>query len=196
MFFDIVRIFSEDCCRAPEPLLLRPWQQVQDEIRLDRGDNNGVQQLSEECSIDRLPAAPTATPVLPFAVAERLDAAPATPTASVVAQQAMDEARLAADATAVASCSQGEMSSPSENMNDGAESWCCICSDDASVRCRQCEADNQSDEMELFCHRCFREMHRDDPDIQNHKPQALAVRGKSSTAERTNLRKCSLRRRG
>ncbi|KAJ3189780.1 Abscission/NoCut checkpoint regulator [Gaertneriomyces sp. JEL0708] len=44
--------------------------------------------------------------------------------------------------------------------------WCCICNDDATLRCRKCDDD-------LYCDRCFREGHESDYELQSHKSSRL-----------------------
>ncbi|KND03328.1 hypothetical protein, variant [Spizellomyces punctatus DAOM BR117] len=39
--------------------------------------------------------------------------------------------------------------------------WCCICNDDATVRCKECDDDP-------YCNRCFKEGHEDDYELKRH----------------------------
>lgn len=132
--------------------------------------------------------------------------------ARLIAQQAMDEARLGlggrgddggvlgghggrlVTSTGIGTTSDSandkhnnkKTSRSREGGVDEGESWCCICSDDAVFRCRQCEEDNygggsdgsgDDDDPELFCARCFKEGHRGDPEMQSHRPQAVGGGG-------------------
>lgn len=117
--------------------------------------------------------------------------------AGLVAQQAMDEARLGLSCTT----SEGEMppfsgqggkghqrQQPQHKKQDSS-SWCCICSEDATLGCEQCESENgQEDEPELFCVRCFKEVHRGDHEMEAHRPQALS-RGRAAGGEQHPGRK-------
>lgn len=47
------------------------------------------------------------------------------------------------------------------------ENWCCICNDDAIVRCIDCDDDP-------YCKACFREGHpRSDPEMGRHRTTAV-----------------------
>ncbi|CAM9282664.1 unnamed protein product [Scytosiphon promiscuus] len=119
----------------------------------------------------------------------------ATAAARLVAQQAMDEARLApgsddfdpkpvrsekggnAQGKRAAARGGGQASGPpgsdQQQQRQISSSWCCICSEDATLRCRACEEESGQDEPELFCARCFAEVHRGDPEMKHHQAQAL-----------------------
>lgn len=99
----------------------------------------------------------------------------------------MDEARLG-----LGDVTEGKQA-PLSGRRQGAEplqkeesescsSWCCICAEDAAYRCGQCEDENGvDDDPELFCARCFKDVHRDDPEMKAHQPQALSRRGGHGT---------------
>ena len=162
-----------------------------------------------------LPLAPTAPPVArlgsnnPRNIAASLDSNKSPSrgeAAQLLAQQAMDEARLglgagggtkvhgrgagggvtaAADRAARFGGGGGGGQRGGESSGPREESWCCICSEDATLRCRECEAENGSgsgegghaEPEELFCARCFKEIHREDPDMKAHRSQALSGAG-------------------
>lgn len=48
--------------------------------------------------------------------------------------------------------------------------WCCVCTNDAEVRCAECDND-------LYCKRCFREGH-DEFDLEDHQPAIFKQVGK------------------
>lgn len=127
----------------------------------------------------------------------------ATAAARLIAQQAMDEARLDPgninfDGISRLSGKGGNPKAPArggghvtgqagqqqhQQQKQLSSSWCCICSEDATLRCKACEEES-GDEPELFCARCFKELHRGEPDMMEHKPQALsskAGRGRDDT---------------
>ena len=140
-----------------------------------------------------LPIAPTAPPAVRF-VGKGGGIAGATsgghpglggaaPSAGLIAQQAIDEARLdmnsevrgkGGKSAAMTGEKVGDAVQQRPSEGPDACSWCCVCSEDAALRCKACEEDKGEDEPELFCARCFREVHRGDPDLQSHRPQTLS----------------------
>ncbi|KAI9100400.1 hypothetical protein DFS34DRAFT_614484 [Phlyctochytrium arcticum] len=56
--------------------------------------------------------------------------------------------------------------------DDDIDSWCCICNDDATVRCEECDDDP-------YCARCFREGHQTDPELRRHIASKIVRKGKS-----------------
>lgn len=135
-----------------------------------------------------LPVAPTAPPVAyPTARNSTSDAASQAGAARLVAQQAMDEARLGlGDVTegkqAPLSGRRQRAKPLQKEESESCSSWCSICAEDAVYRCAQCEDENSvDDDPELFCARCFKDVHRDDPEMKAHQPQALSKRGGQGT---------------
>lgn len=154
-----------------------------------------------------LPLAPTAPPVARFGTSNPRNIAASSDSnkspsrgeaARLLAQQAMDEARLGlgdgggakvhgrgGGGGVAAAAGQGARFGGGGPSGPREESWCCICSEDATLRCRECEADNGGDSgegehaepEELFCARCFKEVHREDPDMKAHRSQALSGAG-------------------
>lgn len=151
-----------------------------------------------------LPAAPTAKPVVTRPTGYgHIAAAGATShsiqdddaAARLIAQQALDEARLGltgqrgdgndGDPARKESERIGEAGGTKRNsgLDDGngngeeADLWCSLCSEDAVVRCRQCEEDNDADEAELYCAGCYKEVHRSDAEMKSHRPQAISRKG-------------------
>lgn len=178
----------------PSPLL-----QVSDQVRLE--GHGLIDRVSTPVTKHPgdvwLPVAPTGRPeVSPVAAAAsmmrqrptgdaRLDA---TAAARLIAQQAMDEARLdhVDDRERKSQLSGkggntarergaarvgGQVSSQAEQPQQRSSSWCCICSEDATLRCRACEEESGQHEPELFCARCFQEVHRGDSEMKDHEPQ-------------------------
>lgn len=62
---------------------------------------------------------------------------------------------------------------PFQFLGDGSDDeedmpWCCICNDDAVVKCLGCDGD-------LYCRSCFREGHpRDDPEMARHRTEPFS----------------------
>lgn len=119
--------------------------------------------------------------------------------AGLITQQAMDEARLGLGTTSegetpplIGKGGKGHPQQQRQQKKQDSSSWCCICSEDATLGCEQCEAENgQEDEPELFCVRCFKEVHRGDPEMEAHRPQALSrerAAGEKEHAERKGFR--------
>ncbi|KAJ3148034.1 Abscission/NoCut checkpoint regulator [Geranomyces michiganensis] len=52
--------------------------------------------------------------------------------------------------------------------DEGDERWCCVCSDDATVRCEICDND-------MYCRSCFRQEHALDDEIRHHVPKLLTA---------------------
>lgn len=138
-----------------------------------------------------LPVAPTTKPVVARAAGFGHGAAGATSNpfqdsntaARLFAQHAMDEARLGLTGQAGGvekTLPLGKTGRKSGSECEGSEEeelWCCFCSEDAVLRCRQCEEDNEADQPELFCARCSREIHRSDPEMRSHRPQTVSKGG-------------------
>lgn len=159
-----------------------------------------------------LPLAPTAPPVARpghsnaqnvAASSDSNNSASRGEAARLLAQQAMDEARLGlggegdaqnrgrgrAGGVAGAAGPGAKFGGGGKGGGEGepreeAVSWCCVCSEDATLRCRECEQENGDGagavghaEPELFCARCFKEIHREDPDMKAHRPQGLKGAG-------------------
>lgn len=177
------------------------FAQVTDQVRLE---GHGVTELvstsvQEPPGETWLPLAPTGRPTVsggsggsmarhyPMGNAD-LDPGAA---AGLIAQQAMDEARLGLGSTSegvTPSLSgkggKGHQHQQRQHKKQASSSWCCICSEDAALQCEQCEAENgQEDEPELFCARCFKEVHGGDPEMEAHRPQAVS-RGGAASGER------------
>lgn len=56
------------------------------------------------------------------------------------------------------------------NPEDSDPSWCCICSDDANLKCLDC------DNTPLFCNRCWKEMHFIEGSEEERKHRAIEFR--------------------
>jgi len=138
-----------------------PSAQATDQVRLEGHGVTDPFTPSKEPKGDMwLPLAPTGRPkVFPTDGGgnTRSSDAGAAAAARLFAQQAMDEARLdrSGEIEEGATASRGG-GRPRQDETCPSSSWCCICSEDATLRCRQCEADTGQDEPELFCSRCFR----------------------------------------
>ncbi|CAM9220225.1 unnamed protein product [Hapterophycus canaliculatus] len=123
----------------------------------------------------------------------------ATAAARLISQQAMDEARLQCGnnsfdgrtqlsgrggnaegkQAATAAHGEGHISGQTGRQQQQPQpqhssSWCCICSEDATLGCKLCEEESGQDEPEVFCARCFAEVHREDPEMKEHQPQELS----------------------
>lgn len=129
-----------------------------------------------------------------------------------IAQQAMDEARLGLSderSSPVSGIARGLASAggtaagggpQTSDEVDQSSAWCGICSEDAVLRCTHCEADSGGDgegdyERELFCSRCFKEVHQGDPEMKAHRPQALSGRGGPGEANSEGGGRNALRKR-
>lgn len=144
-----------------------------------------------------LPLAPTGRPKTSPAGGRSNTGLGAGASAGLIAEQAMDEARLGLSSSSNNDSSRKEGAEKQQHgpLKQGSSSWCCVCSEDATLRCKQCEAESGQDDPELFCARCFKEGHRDDPEMKGHRPQALS-RGAESGEEGGDDRRQALGFRG
>ncbi|CAM9939802.1 unnamed protein product [Pylaiella littoralis] len=183
-----------------EERLLQMASDVTDQVRLEGHEvtervSTPVQEPPGEM---RLPLAPTGRPTVsggsgggmtrhhPKGDAD-LDPREA---ARLIAQQAMDEARLdlggpGGGKTPSLSGKGGKRHQQQQQSREeqASSSWCCICSENAALRCGQCEAENGHDEPELFCARCFKEVHRGDPEMEAHRPRVMSTGGAAGGQE-------------
>lgn len=173
--------------------MIRHLAQVMDEVRLEGHGllAHTTAPASEKVGDLWLPIAPTAPPVIrPVGGGRRLaDSTLVDPDggaaarARLLAHQAMDEARLGLgndEKPATSGDTKPGYNSSKQKLDDEEDlesSSCCVCTEDATVRCRDCEKDNEGNEPELFCSRCFNDVHRGDPDLESHRPQAFSDRG-------------------
>ncbi|CAM9169887.1 unnamed protein product [Ectocarpus sp. 12 AP-2014] len=164
----------------------RLLQMVSDQVRLEGGGliNEASAPVQEKPGEMWLPVAPTGRPEI-SSPAAGANVGTGAADARLIAQQAMDEARLgltstsdgykpASDNGKSASHRDGRQAAACPKDEALSSSWCCICTEDASLRCRPCERENGQDEPELFCARCFKETHRGDSEMEVHQPQALS----------------------
>ncbi|CAN0305545.1 unnamed protein product [Ectocarpus sp. 6 AP-2014] len=164
----------------------RLLQMVSDQVRLEGGGliNEASAPVQEKPGEMWLPVAPTGRPKI-SSPAAGANLGTGAADARLIAQQAMDEARLGLTSTGDGfkpASENGKNASHRDRRQAAAcpedeafsSSWCCICSEDASLRCRPCERENGQDEPELFCARCFKETHRGDSEMEVHQPQALS----------------------
>lgn len=135
-----------------------------------------------------LPIAPTGRPEVFPAGGGRNTGLGAGAAAGLIAQQAMDEVRLD-----VPGMNSSRKEGTERQQQQESSSWCCVCSEDATLRCKHCEAESGQDEPELFCARCFKEGHRDDPDMKAHQPQALPRGGEAGEEEEEDGRRKGFR---
>ncbi|CAN0530997.1 unnamed protein product, partial [Ectocarpus sp. 8 AP-2014] len=159
---------------------------VSDQVRLEGGGliNETSAPVQEKPGEMWLPVAPTGRPEI-SSPAAGANLGTGAADARLIAQQAMDEARLGLASTGdgFKPASENGKNAPHRDGRQAvacpkdealSSSWCCICSEDASLRCRPCERENGQDEPELFCARCFKETHRGDSEMEVHQPQALS----------------------
>ncbi|CAM9134359.1 unnamed protein product [Ectocarpus sp. 4 AP-2014] len=164
----------------------RLLQMVSDQVRLEGGGliNEASAPVQEKPGEMWLPVAPTGRPEK-NSPAAGANLGTGAADARLIAQQAMDEAPLGLTSTSDGykpASENGKNASHQDGRQAGAcpkdealsSSWCCICSEDASLRCMPCERENGQDEPELFCARCFEETHRGDSEMEVHQPQALS----------------------
>lgn len=55
-----------------------------------------------------------------------------------------------------------------EDLVDETQNWCCICNEDGSLQCTDCDED-------VYCPRCFRDGHAEDLELRKHRTKRLHV---------------------
>eukprot|EP00752_Nemacystus_decipiens_P016201 g14488.t1 len=150
-------------------------QMVSDQVRLEGHGlaDRASHPVQEQQGDMWLPLAPTGRPKVSSAGGRTITSLSTGASAELIVQQAMDEARLDLSSNDKTSRKDGAEKWQQGPPRQGSSSWCCVCSEDATLRCKRCEEESGQDEPELFCARCFKEGHRDDAEMQAHRPQPL-----------------------
>lgn len=164
----------------------RLLQMVSDQVRLEgHGLTDRASRPLQEPQGDMwLPLAPTGRPeARPVGGRNNASGLDGGASAGLIAQQVMDEARLDLSRKSLSRKEGTEQQQQQQQLRQTSASWCCVCSEDATLRCKHCEAESGQDEPELFCSRCFKEGHRDDPEMRAHQPQEFSREAESDEEE-------------
>ncbi|CAM9678838.1 unnamed protein product [Choristocarpus tenellus] len=67
-------------------------------------------------------------------------------------------------------CDEGKVGRGWGGGEKSEDVWCCVCLEDAQVHCPLCEEEGGG-EVEWYCHRCWRDVHSGEPDLEKHRAQ-------------------------